>query len=265
MSHTIDRRFGREAFGADPANYHRARPAYPDWVFERLARTAGLGSGTAVLEIGAGAGTATRALLAAGASPLVAIEPDPRSGGYLAETTPSPALEVRIEPFETAELPDAAFDLVTSFTAFHWLDEAASLAKIAATLKPGGWWAPVWNVFGDDAYPDAFHEATAKVLNGPRSPSAGIAGVGFPVDAQRRIAAIDATGAFERVLYHTSHWPLVLTADETVALYATYSDLQVREDRDLVLAELRRIAEEEFDGRVERNMITIVYLARRRT
>jgi SAM-dependent methyltransferase len=264
MNPTIDRSFGREAFGADPANYHRARPAYPGWVFERLATTAGLGPGTAVLEIGAGAGTATRALLAAGASPLVAIEPDARSGGYLAQTTTSPALQVRIEPFETAELPEAAFDLVTSFTAFHWLDEAAALAKIAAALKPRGWWAPVWNVFGDDAYPDAFHEATYELLNGPRSPSAGVAGVGYAVDAQRRIEAIDATGAFERVSYYTSHWPLVLTADETVALYATYSDMQARDDRDQVLAELGRIAEREFGGRVVRNMITIVYLARRR-
>ncbi|MGH6956076.1 MAG: class I SAM-dependent methyltransferase [Caulobacteraceae bacterium] len=264
MSQQIDRSFGRKAFGADPANYDRARPSYPDWVFERLARTAGLGPGAAALEIGAGTGTASRALLARGADPLVAVEPDARSAEFLRQSDASPALTVRAEPFETANLPAASFDLAASFTAFHWLDEAAALAKIAAALKPGGWWAPCWNVFGDDAYPDAFHEATTEVLNGPRSPSQGLAGVGFAVDAQRRIAAIDATGGFERANYYTSHWPLVLDADETVALYATYSNIAVRPDRAEVLAELRRIAQVEFGGRVVRNMTTILYLARRR-
>jgi SAM-dependent methyltransferase len=261
----IDRAFGRQAFGADPANYDRARPPYPEWVFDRLKRTAGLGAGTAVLEIGAGTGTATRALLAAGAAPLVAIEADARSGRYLAETAAAPALEVRIEPFEASALPGAAFELAASFTAFHWLDEPAALAKIAAALKPGGWWTPVWNVFGDDAYPDPFHLATTDLLNGPRSPSAGFAGVPFAIDAERRIAAIDATGAFERVDYYTSHWRLELTADQTVALYATYSDISAREDREAVLAALRRIAEQQFGGRIFRNMITILYLARRRS
>lgn len=259
MPQQIERSFGREAFGADPGGYDRARPPYPDWVFERLAETAGLGSGAAVLEIGAGTGAATRALLARGADPLVAVEPDARSADFLLKSASSPALKVRCEPFETAELPAAAFDLAASFTAFHWLDEASALARIAAALKPGGWWAACWNDFGDDAYPDAFHEATNELLNGPRSP-----GVGFAVDAQRRIAAIDATGAFERVLYYTSHWPLELTADQTVALYATYSNINARADREAVLAELRRIAQAQFGGRVIRNMTTVLYLARRR-
>ena len=63
--------------------------------------------------------------------------------------------------FEDAELSDATFDLGISATAFHWLDEAAALAKIARLLKPGGWWAALWNVYGDDAYPDLFTKAAA--------------------------------------------------------------------------------------------------------
>ena len=57
----------------------------------------------------------------------------------------------------------------------------------------------------------------------------------------------------------------MLSADETVALYATYSDITARppDEQRHVLAELRRIAEAEFGGRVVRNMITILYTARR--
>jgi SAM-dependent methyltransferase len=262
----ITREFGRKAFGDDPANYAAARPGYPAWVFSSLHETCGVGVGSAVLEIGAGAGTATRPLLALGANPLVAIEPDARSAAYLRAAIPSSNLQVMAETFETAELSSGAFDLALSATAFHWLDEPSALAKIAGLVKPGGWWAALWNVFGDDAYPDLFHEATAGVLGRVNNPSAGAAGgVAYAVDAPARIAAIDQTGAFERVLYQTSHWPLVLTPEQTVALYATYSNVVAMPDCSEALAELHRVAETQFGGRVTRNMTTILYLARRRT
>lgn len=66
----IDRKFGRQAFGADPAAYHAARPPYPDWVFESLCDKCGLAHGAATFEIGAGTGTATRRLLDLGANPF---------------------------------------------------------------------------------------------------------------------------------------------------------------------------------------------------
>jgi SAM-dependent methyltransferase len=260
----LERAFGREAFGADPANYDAARPAYPAWVFKVLGDDCGVHRGSKVFEIGAGTGKATGPLLALGADPLVAIEPDARLADYLASAFPTSALSVMTQTFEDAELSANAFDLGLSATAFHWLDEAPALARIARLLKPGGWWAALWNMFGDDAYPDPFHEATFGLLNGPQSMSQGKGGTPFALDAAARVAALDATGAFERVLYHTSHWPLVLTAGQTVALYATYSNVTAMPDSGRVLAELRRIADEQFAGRVVRNMTTILYLARRR-
>ena len=71
----IDRSFGRQAFGLNPAAYHAARPEYPDWVYDRLVRC-GLRPGVRVFEIGAGTGKATRRLIERGADPLVAVEPD---------------------------------------------------------------------------------------------------------------------------------------------------------------------------------------------
>jgi len=60
---SINLSYGRQAFGADPARYHVARPAYPDWVFEILRDRCGLKHDTATFEIGPGTGTATRRLL----------------------------------------------------------------------------------------------------------------------------------------------------------------------------------------------------------
>ena len=56
-----------------------------------------------------------------------------------------------------------------------------------------------------------------------------------------------------------------LDPDQTVALYATYSDINIRPDREAILTELGRIARDEFHGRVTRNMVTSLYVARHRS
>jgi amino acid transporter len=61
-----------------------------------------------------------------------------------------------------------------------------------------------------------------------------------------------------------SAWSLVLDPDQTVALYATFSNINNRPDREAVLAELGHIARDEFHGSVTRNMTTSLYTARRR-
>jgi SAM-dependent methyltransferase len=173
-------------------------------------------------------------------------------------------LRVLVEPFETAALDDGTFDLGVSATSFHWLDEDVALAKVARVLRRGGWWAVVWNVFGDDSHPDPFHEATHSLLAGPASPWADQAGVPFALDARARLAALERAEAFEAIEHQSSRWPLVLDPNQTVALYATYSHVIARTDRAHVLAELRRIASDQFGGRVVRDTTTVLYTARRR-
>jgi SAM-dependent methyltransferase len=263
----LPRSFGRRAFGDDPATYDAVRPDYPDWAYDTLRERCGLGPGCAAFEVGAGTGIATRRLLAAGADPVVAVEPDARLAYYLRQSTPSSALTVVAAPFETADLPRGDFDFGLAATSFHWLDELAALNRAAALLKRGGWWAMVWNVYGDDARADPFHQATEALLNdGPKSPSGGgRRGVPFALQVNARRSAVGRSGGFADFSYEARPWELVLNADQTVALYSTYSDITARppDERRQVLAELRRIAERDFAGHVVRNMITILYTARR--
>jgi SAM-dependent methyltransferase len=261
---SIDRTFGRQAFGIDPGGYHAGRPAYPDWVFDVLSERCGLAPNTATFEIGPGTGMATRRLLELGAKPLVAVEPDDRLAGFLRETIPHEALRVVISTFEEVVLAETSFDLGLSATAFHWLNEDLALNKVAKLLRPGGWWVMIWNTFGDPHRPDPFHEATKNLLNGPSSPSAGAGGIPFALDAKARLAALERTNMFDSVEHRTSAWTLMLDSGQTVALYATYSNINIRPDREAVLAELGRVARDEFYGRVTRNMITSLYIARRR-
>ena len=261
---SIDVEFGRRAFGADPGAYHTARPAYPDWVFGILHSRCGLKQDTATFEIGAGTGLATRRLLDLGANPLIAVEPDDRLATFLRATLPDNALTVIASPFEEAILPEADFDLGISATAFHWLKEEPALTKVAKLLRPGGWWAMVWNEFGDPNRADPFHEATKVLLEGPASPAQGNGGLPFSLDVTARLGALERSGAFDVVEHRAEPWSLFLDPDQTVALYATYSNITARADREAVLTELGRIARIEFNGRVTRNMITGLYIARRR-
>jgi len=261
----LARSAGRTAFGGDPASYHAVRPAYPDWVFATLGERCGLRPGAAVFEVGAGTGTASDRLLAMGASPLVAIEPDPRMAGHLRQRLTSPDLQVTVAAFEEADFPAASFDLGVAATSFHWVEPERGHARAFRLLRPGGWWAMVWNVFGDEARPDPFHEATFELLGGETSPSAGAPGrPPFALDAARRRAELEAAG-FTDIAFEARPWTLVLDPPAVRALYGTYSDVNQRtpDERERLLDALAEIAVREFGGRVERNMITALHLARR--
>ena len=257
----LSRSAGRTAFGLDPAAYHAARPAYPDWVFEALRNRCGLRPGAAVFEVGPGTGKASARLLDLGARTLVGIEPDARLAAHLAATLPD--MQVRHEAFEDTELPDNAFDLGLAATSFHWVDPARGYAQAARLLKPGGWWAMVWNMFGDPDRDDPFHEATVGLLGDSVSPSAGEASrPAYAQDVERRTADL---AAFEDIAHETRPWTLVLDPAGVRALYGTYSEINAREpvDRERVLDALAEIAGRQFSGRVERNVLTTLWTARR--
>jgi SAM-dependent methyltransferase len=137
----------REArsFGAVAAAYDRGRPDYPTdavrWLVGREAAT--------VLEVGAGTGKLTAALVAQGHD-VLATDPDEQMLGYLQERVPG----ARTAVAKAEDLPadDRSVDVVVAAQAFHWFDHDVALPEIARVLKPGGVLAVVWN-YRDDKIP----------------------------------------------------------------------------------------------------------------
>lgn len=256
---------GRRAFGADPANYDSARPDYPAEVYALLRARCGLAPGTRTFEIGPGTGVATRALIANGAKPLVAIEPDGRLAAKLKER--SPEAVVVVAAFEDAALEDGAFDLGCAATSFHWMEQRPALAKIARLLRPDGWWAAWWNVFGDAERADPFHDATLPLLAPMQTTPSWNPNWKHPfaLDTEVRLGDLRADGLFEDIAVEMLRWTLVLDPKQVRALYATYSQFSVLDEveRNRILDGLFEIAAREFGGRVERNMVTAIYTARR--
>lgn len=263
---SLERSFGRQAFGADPANYHAARPPYPETTWQALRERAGLSPGIDILEIGAGTGLATLPMLAHDPARLVAIEPDTRLATFLTRSVADPRLDVIPDSFEDADLAPASFDLMVSATAFHWLDAVPALARVHNLLRQGGAVALVWNVFGDASRPDPFHEATTHLFEGHRVSTSG-GGSGrppFALDADARLADFAAAG-FNADPPQFERWPLSLDPDGVRALYATYSNVTAlpAPDQARLLDALFEVAAQQFAGRVERNMTTAIYTARR--
>jgi len=261
----IHRRDGRRLFGADPAGYDAARPGHPERVYEVLVERCGLRDGARVLEVGPGTGQATRRLLELGANPLIATEPDPELAAYL-EVQLSGPIDVRIVALEDANLPAASFDVAVAASSFHWVDETAGLAKIASALHPGGWWAMWWTLFGDDARPDPFRDATDPIVGQlPSSPHEGSSGrprFGLDVDARR--VALAAAG-FESFEHELIPWSFEWDTAGIQALFATFSPIARLEEphREAVLDAVAKVAADDFGGRVRKPLLTSLYTARR--
>ena len=136
-----------EQFASVAGAYERGRPDYAPAVVGALVAELGIAPDAPVLDLGAGTGKLSRALLAAGLD-VVAVEPQAALRETLAAHVGiERALEGRAEAIP---LPDDAVDAVTVADAFHWFDQAAALAEIRRVLRPGGglavlWTAPDWS------------------------------------------------------------------------------------------------------------------------
>lgn len=264
------RRRRRGLFGGAASDYGLGRPGYPDGVYDLLRRR-GLAPGSSVLEVGPGTGQATEALLELGAT-VTAVELAPEFAAGLRSSHPSAALDVIVGAFEDVDVAPGSFDFLVSATAFHWVPTEPGLARAAAVLRPGGWLALWWTVFGDEGRDDPFHDAIQPLLtrHAPEllvSPgSSGAAGsLPYALDVDARRGEIDRSAAFGPVRHEIFPWTGRHSAVEIRAMFASFSNWLAVEPgrREPLLDELERLATVEFGGLVERPYRTAVYLAER--
>jgi ubiquinone/menaquinone biosynthesis C-methylase UbiE len=126
------------AFAEVAGAYERGRPGYPEEAVRWLARD----EPRDVVDLGAGTGKLTRALVALGHR-VTAIEPLPEMLELLPAAAPG-AFAI-LGSAEIIPLPDAHADVVTCAQSFHWFDHPVALPEIARVLRPGGRLAYVWN------------------------------------------------------------------------------------------------------------------------
>ena len=116
--------------------YERGRPGYPDDAVDALVAAL---PGRDVVDLAAGTGKLTRALVARGCT-VVAAEPVAAMRAAIA-----PPARTVAGTAEATGLPTASADGVTVAQAFHWFDGPRALAEIHRVLRPGGVLALIWN------------------------------------------------------------------------------------------------------------------------
>lgn len=146
------------AFGLVAEEYERGRPSYPSSAIRWLLGDEPLD----VVDLGAGTGKLTSALVAAGHR-VVAIEPLVQMRAILSERVPS--VDVVAASAESTGLPARSADAVVAGAAFHWFDRARTLPEITRILRPCGTLGLLGNGFDTSA---SWVRRLQEILGGPR-------------------------------------------------------------------------------------------------
>ncbi|WP_345464933.1 class I SAM-dependent methyltransferase [Actinoallomurus oryzae] len=256
----------RETFDRAASLYQRARPDYPDALYDDLLALTGVVPPARLLEVGCGPGKATLPLARRGfritaveLGTALAAEARRRLAGF-------PHVEVVRSSFEEWEPPDTPYDLVYAATAWKWVDPRVRYAKAAALLRPGGRLA-VWDA--GHAFPEGFDPFFAEIQKVYDALGEGGDDVWPPPRPEDlpdpHAADLAASGRFEVVGTRRHVWARRYTAEEYLALLDTFSGhiAMAPERRDHLYAEVRRRLAARPDGRLTRHWSTVLTVGRR--
>jgi SAM-dependent methyltransferase len=243
-----------DAFGRTAREYELGRPEWPEELLDRVLGELGLGADAEVLDLGAGTGKLTRALVPRFAR-VVAVEPDDAMRAVLEEIVPgAEALPGR---GESIPLGDDSVDAVFSGEAFHWFANDEAVAEIVRVLRPGGALAILWNypleyaAVGEDV--DALLDEAFERGGAPGLPRVLSGEWRLPLER----------GGFEELREDAVERDIVRTRDEWIANMLSVSSIahQPEEARDELARGLRELlpADEEVHNPVR----TVVYWTRR--
>jgi SAM-dependent methyltransferase len=251
MLHSDRARAG--SFGGAAQEYDRYRPGYPDAFIDDLARLRPVN----VLDVGCGTGKAAVALAARGLA-VLGVEADPR----MAELARGHGVEVEVATFEAWDAAGRTFDLVTCGEAWHWIDPALGVPKLAQVLSAGGTVARFWtSMVVDDDVVEAFDLVYRRY-------APEVAQVWRPGAPRMQAAVHDALAgseAFTPSQLWSYQWEETLTAAEWAGRAGPVSDhRRLEPERRAVLLRALRTAIDGLGGTVHARHETYALCNRRR-
>jgi SAM-dependent methyltransferase len=183
------------------------------------------------------------------------------------ELAPFPNARVRVGAFEQAELEAGAYDLVTSATAWHWIDPEVRYVRSARALRAGGAVAPFWYTH---VYTDAdggFFEEVQRVYERetPELTESGETMLRLDQLPETENAEIEQTGLFGPVAVRRYRWDEPYTTERYIALLNTYSGhLALPEERRRRLLDgIATLLDSRYGGRTVKGYGAMLYVARR--
>ena len=274
----------RVTFNEVASLYDGARPNYPEALFDDLIALADVPAGGAELEIGSGTGKATLPLARRGFS-ILGIELGEQMAALArAKLAEYPQAHIEVGAFEEWPLPEAAFDLAVSASAWHWIDPAVGYARVARALKPAGSLAVMWSSQGradsrayrgengsaasspDDQY-TPFTQALQEVYRQVAPEMAGKREARRFPGAQQfvRAEALEASGFFKAPEVRHYSWETTYDTASYLRLLDSYSSYRILDPatHERLFAAVGELIETRFGGTVTRRWRAELYVARR--
>ena len=213
------------SFDAIAAAYDRSRPDYPTAIFDKILAYAQCQQASAeILEIGTGTGKATRPFAVFGHR-MHCLEPGPKLVEF-ARRQVADLGNVTVEQisFEEWEPGRRQFDIAFSAQAFHWLDPARRLDKLAKVIRTGG----VLAVFGHSSTlaPSQLAAAvqTAYAAHAPAIAQRDNARHWYTSRESPVWRELNEHPLFGDLEFHVVDWARELSSEAYRELVATYSD-----------------------------------------
>jgi ubiquinone/menaquinone biosynthesis C-methylase UbiE len=212
------------AFGRTAREYEIGRPEWPAELLDRVVAEMGLEWDAAVLDLGAGTGKLTRALVPRFAR-VIAVEPDDAMCAVLEEVVPE--AESFAGSAEAIPLADDEVDAIFSGEAFHWFATGSTLEELSRVLRPRGGLAILWNIFQEED-PPLSPEATA--LLDKAFERGGIPGLQRVLSGRWRKPF--AGSPFEELREEEHEYELVVERETFVARMLSVSSIAVQPEED---------------------------------
>jgi len=226
------------SFGRAAADYERGRPDCSDAAVDRLCEALGLDASSEVVDLAAGTGKLTRALVRRFAR-VTAVEPDPSMRALLAVEVPD-CYRVLEGLAEAIPLADGSADAVFVADAFHWFATDAAVAEIRRVLRPQGGLAVLRSPWSRDCFDPPIPEALLDELDAAyRRAEAGTSwGPRYGTDEW---AELFERGGFEPPHRESLPQELTLTSGQAASLWLSVSSVTMlpREEHDALAAKLR--------------------------
>ena len=230
------------SFGLVAEEYERGRPGYPSAAIRWLLGDEALD----VVDLGAGTGKLTSALVAAGHR-VVAVEPVEEMRAILAEQVPE--AEVVASSAESTGLPAASADAVVAGAAFHWFDRARTFPGIARILRSPGTLGLLGNGFDTSV---SWVRRLDEILGGQR-----LGRPGHWPSEEELLAWFDAT---DEQQFQLDHW---VDRNRLLNLATSRSSVAVlaHEERQALLGQISTLWDEQpaLQGH---ESVTLAYLTR---
>ena len=256
---SLNRDIGGVAFGLDAQGYHAARLPYPralyDEIFSRVRPH------PFILEIGAGTGLVTQALLARDPEAITAVEPDPALVAFTEKRLADPRLTMLQAAFPDAPV-EGQFDLIACAAAFHWMEPQAALARVKKLLVPEGMWAMWSHSYCNPGMGDELADLISPLLHDLALPPSATLHRHYSLDEQVHCKSL-ADAGFRSIEYRLYRSERELTTDAILALYKSYSFVRVlpAERRTRLLEDLAELIERRFGGLAPNLVLTPLYFA----